>query len=67
MTHRITNPSPQYERWRNQSCRIVNLMLAERDDTYSPAGYIDIVLTGRVDPGLRLRIRADAVKQVVGA
>jgi hypothetical protein len=64
-THIIVNPSPEYRRWKNQPCRIVNIMLPERDDTFSPCGYIDIILTGHLDPGLRLRIRANAVKQVV--
>ncbi len=49
---RISNPSFEYERWRGQPCRIV-----KRGD-----GFVDVQLTGNLDPGLILRVYATAVR-----
>lgn len=57
---RITNPSPEYERWRGQPCERVG---AWPGDGFSPDGYFDVRLIGDLDRGLRLRIKASAVRE----
>ncbi len=57
----ITNPSPEYRRWQDQPCRIVDTWPG---DDWSPEGYVDVVLTGPIDPGIRLRIKASAVEDI---
>jgi hypothetical protein len=54
MTLFITDPSPEYETWRNQPC-VVFRDVGE--------GFVDVRLTGKKDTGLILRVRVSAVSQ----